>query len=394
HAYISEDGGAYYAAKDFDLNRVDGSGLALAWLRNQLENCTAAQKLLLLDLCHAGAGADLAKQPPVAEMLTALQPERDPAVFRTTVAITASGDADRSLLLDDKRHGAFAWFLSQGYSGEGDKNQDVHLEPTELYEYLKTSLASIESDGQRQQPALYLPDATPPPADRLSLEAKTAIRKLLSLHWSKSRLTSQCRSDFLAASRLCGDEPDAWLAYSLLLLKTRNAKDIDEAQKYLENVRLTDRDNLIAYEGLAWIHAYRSRFAKSIEELNEMLTRLIESSPDGVEASVKNQRLLGYAARIRAFATTVAETGRRLSPEDVAPLDATVEKLGPNLSGSYRAARQDVEKQIEKYTAEIAAEKGSARGQLMALEKKRLTSYLQFDFDELRRQIVTGLDEQ
>ena len=126
-----------------------------------------------------------------------------------------------------------------------------------------------------------------------------------------------------------------------------------------------------------------------------MLVQMRESSPDGVQQSDEVRRLLNYAARIREFSTTIAESGRRLDPEEVVPLDTAVEKLGSeDLSKLYQASRQTVQAQLRKFDAEIAAENGSARGQRLALEKKRLASYVQFDFDEVRRQILMHLNDQ
>ena len=394
HAYVDDELKPYLAAKDFDLKRPAESGLSLAWLRQQLEDCPADEKLLLLDICHAGQGADLVKQPSVSSMLAAVQPVREPAVFKTTFAITASGDADRSLTLTDQQHGAFAWYVAEGLSGRGDKNQDVHLEPTELFEFLKTNLASVEVDKKRQGPTLFLPDATPPPDDRLSPEAKDAIRKLLATHWSLNRLTPAAQGDFLAASRLSEGEPDAQLAYAVLLIKTRNAKDLQEARSQLEEVRLSHEGNLIACEALAWVNAYSDRYSKSVEDLIEMFIRLQTTNPDGVELTAEVKRIVEYSAMIREYSTTIAEEARRPKGNEVAALDAIVEKMGVDVFAVYEAARTTVSDRARKYDTDIAAAGGSADGQLLALARRRLTSYVNFEADDVRKQIIAHLDDQ
>lgn len=393
HAYVDEEFNPYLAAKDFDLKRPAESGLSLAWLRQQLEDCPADEKLLLLDICHAGEGADLANQPSVSMMLAAVQPEREPAVFKTTFVITASGAADRSLALADKQHGAFAWYAAEGLSGLGDKNQDVHLEPTELFEFLKTKIASVEVDKKRQQPTLFLPDATPPPDDRLSPEAKEAIRKLLATHWT-GRMTPAAQRDFLTASRLSEGEPDAQLAYAVLLIKTRNPKDLQEARSQLEEVRISHDNNVIACEGLAWIDAYSDRFSKSVKELIEMFTRLQTANPEGVELTAEVKRIIEYSAMIREYSTTIAELARRPKANEVAALDAIVEKMGADFVAVYEAARTSVGDRVKKYDTDIAAAGGSADGQLLAFARKRLASYVAFGFDDVRKQIIAHLDDQ
>lgn len=394
HAYVNEQETPYLAAKDFSLSRIAESGLSLAWLRQQLEDSAAGEKLLLLDICHDGAGSDLAKQPSAAAMLAAVKPERDPAVFRSTCAITASGPSDRSLLLDEHQHGAFAWYVSKGFAGDGDKNKDVRLEPTELFDYLSTAMTSVEVDRKKQTPAQYLPDATPPPADRLSPAAKEAVRKLLASHWSGNRLTPAASSDFVAASRLVGDEPEAQLSYAMVLIKTRNAKDAQQAMGYLEDVRLSHPENLISYEGLAWLHAYGNRFSKSVDELTALFSRLRTDHPEGFELNGEVMRVLDFAGRIREFSVTVAEDTRRLKLDEVTALDEAVAALGKDSVEVYESARKAVQEQIRKYDEEIADKSGTADGQLLVLERKRMTSYVKLGFDEIRQQIVAHLDDQ
>ena len=93
HAYLDDQGQPYLAAKDFDSTRVRETGISLSWLRGQLEDCAASEKVLLLDASHAGEGQDLKQQPSSAAMLEAIKPAKDPAVFRKSYAIAKIGRA-------------------------------------------------------------------------------------------------------------------------------------------------------------------------------------------------------------------------------------------------------------------------------------------------------------
>ena len=125
-----------------------------------------------------------------------------------------------------------------------------------------------------------------------------------------------------------------------------------------------------------------------------MFTRLQMDSPEGVELNAEVKRILDYAGRIREFSVTVAEESRRLKAEDVAALDAAVAKLGVDSVEIYDVAKVAVQGQIKMYDEEIEAKVGTADGQLLALARKRLTSYVSLGFEEVRQQIVRHLDDQ
>ena len=80
HAYLDDKGAVYLAPKNYDAKRPDVTGLALQWLVDQLEQCPAKEKLLLLDCCQEGEGADLRREPSSLEMIRALKgpPGRSP----------------------------------------------------------------------------------------------------------------------------------------------------------------------------------------------------------------------------------------------------------------------------------------------------------------------------
>ena len=406
HAYLDDDAAPFLAARDFALERPAESGVSLAWLREQLEACPAAEKLLLLDWSRPGDLPAQARELSPSVMLTAVQPEKAPAVFQTTWAIASCGPDERAVDWESKQHGAFAWLIAESYSGKADRNQDVHLEPTELFDYLSSRMPTITTEianevaaalprGPRrevvitQTPTLFRPDATPPPMDRLSPEAKDAVRTLLANHWSaRRRLPATADSDFLNASRLCVDEPDPRLAWGVLQLKTRNDQ---EALRFFSQVGVENPERLLSHEAVAWVEAYEDRFDASFAALTTLFEQALKNNPE-VPVDAQVRRLLDVGGRIHEFATSIAAPTRRPSSETVARLDRAIAFLGDEAVALFEGSRAAVTRKRSEYDLLIEAEKDSNKSTLLELERQRLTSYIEFNFEEARRSILHDLD--
>lgn len=395
HAYVDDEGSPYLAAKDFDLSRVSESGIALNWLRSEMESCPAREKLLLLDCSRSGEGSDLEHQPSTARMIESLKPEKDPAEFRTTWAIASSTADQRGQDWTEKEHGLFGYFVTDAYSGNGDRNQDIHLEPTELFDYLRNEMAQVTINDQAQLPKLFRPDATPPAQDRLSPQAKDAIKRLLAAYWtpgSRRGVPPAASGDYLTASRLSGDEPDAQLAWALI--QHRNRED-RESQKYFERVKLSHPNLLLSYEGLAWLHADAGRFPSSLAELTTLVQKLRGDDPEEeliIDANVR--RIVAFAGNIREFSVTIPEASRQPTAASLASLDKAVEALGAEPVSIYESSRKAIVDRVADYDSQLEAAKGTNKATLIELERKRIEKYVTFDTAAARQAIVSGLDEE
>jgi tRNA A-37 threonylcarbamoyl transferase component Bud32 len=394
HAYVDDEGLAGLAAKDFDLSRVTESGISLSWLREQLEACPAREKLLLLDCSRAGEGVDQQRQLSAARMIESLKPEKDPAEFRTTWAIASSTADQRGQDWAEKQHGLFGWFVAEAYSGTGDGNQDVHLEPTELFDYLRNEMAQVTIDDQSQLPKLFRPDATPPEQDRLSPAAKDAIRKLLATYWApgtRRGVPVEGQADYLTASRLAGDEPDAQLTWALIQHRNREDK---EAQKHFERVKLSSPELLLPYEALAWLKADQRHYSESFSELTTLLQKLRGDDPAEAPVFDDNaRRVMVFAARIREFAVTIPDSSRQPPAISQSQLDKAVAAFGDEAVAVYEAARTSVTDKVTDYDTQLAAAKGTNQATLIELERKRIEKYVTFDATAARQAIVARLDE-
>lgn len=163
HAFRDRDGTVYLATKHFDLARMSETGLPLGWLVGELEKCPARVKLLLLDACHAEAGAVADRQPSTAEMIASLPAPPGRSPLKTVFAIASCQAGQRGLISGSRGHGLFAWALAEAYAGRADKNRDTRLEPSELDSYLTEAMASVAGQlADSQVPRLFSPDENPP----------------------------------------------------------------------------------------------------------------------------------------------------------------------------------------------------------------------------------------
>jgi hypothetical protein len=143
----------YLALKDFRFDDMPGTGLPLDWLVERLEACKSADKLLLLDVVHEGAGRDLQRQPSIPELLYKLK-----TPIRTVDIIGGSSEDQRGQTLIGGKQGAFASALAKGFAGAADADKDLHITGDELTGYLAQELDSAALPGGKSQTPFRLGD--------------------------------------------------------------------------------------------------------------------------------------------------------------------------------------------------------------------------------------------
>jgi hypothetical protein len=152
HAYQGDDGRVRLAPRDFRLDRLDRTGIPFDDFLQKLDKSPARTKLLLLDVCHAGSGTDLNREPATAVMVRKL-----PALPEKTVIVASCDDGQRGQNLLADRHGAFAHYLALGLGGDADVDLDSRVSPKELFDFLRTGMAEKRFDGLPQTPVLFVP---------------------------------------------------------------------------------------------------------------------------------------------------------------------------------------------------------------------------------------------
>ncbi|MEK6259671.1 MAG: protein kinase [Planctomycetota bacterium] len=153
HAYLGEDDRVYLAAKDFEFANMPATGVSLDWLAEKLNECSSKDKLLVLDVTPAVMGRDAQRQLAGKALLDKLK-----TPFQSTHVFLACDTGQQSRVWAEKKHGLFAWWLSEAVQGAADIDRDLHLTPEELFVFLtrqsETAQARVFAD---QTPVMVEP---------------------------------------------------------------------------------------------------------------------------------------------------------------------------------------------------------------------------------------------
>ena len=385
HAYQDDEGAVYLAPKNFDLKQIDSTGLSLRWLVDQCEQCTAGEKLLLLDCSHGGEGADLQRQPSTAEMLRTLsaQPGRSP--LRTVTAVASCRVGQRGLVLADKEHGLFGSSLAAAYSGKADNNRDGRIEPTELFTFLTTAMTAAKLPG-KQTPELFLPDDRPP---RLTEDAKRGIRHLAA-YLRQARIdVDAVKPQYEAVEQLAGKEVEPKLLYGLLLLKARKR---DEAAGKFEEIKVDAPGLLLPLQGLVWVQFEKRSYRSGMNALVELLDGVAKPKKADAPYAAQAQGALRWAGLLREYAAIAAEQRFRPPQQSLDAVDAAAAAHGRQAMQFYQQGRELVRKTTGEFDAKIAADTSEAATAKLKIERRLLSSYTNFPFNELAKQVIDGLD--
>lgn len=390
HAYRDDKGEVYLPSKEFQLQHPDVTGLPLQQLLEQLEACPAKEKLLLLDTCQGGTGADLKAQPSTAEMIQSLKGPPGQAALRTVTAIASCKKGQRGQATADGKAGLFASSLAAAYQGRADANRDNHLElKDELFRYLEQEMAKGGTGAQT--PVYFEPNNKPP---RLSVEAKDALRKLAA-YAGQSKLDDQALTaagrQLKAALQLAGNEPEPRLLYGLLLIKM---KDHKRALLHLESMKIDYPGQLLPVEGLAWLRFDKEAYEAGVRELTELVNRVPPLKKPGEAYPLDVQHVFYWAGQLREFAAAGALEARRASSETLAALDASVAARGTLAEQRYQQGRERSAKKMAEFDEQIASASAKDGSEdRYRIERRQLNRYAEFPFERLVRQVVEGLDK-
>lgn len=145
HGFRDDQQKLYLAPLDFDLKRAHETGIAIDWLRQQIANCKADFKLLILDACHAGSekGSEGATSVGANELSAAFDGLEG-------VVTMASSDAQQSSLIwAQKQRSLYSYWLTEGLKGHADLNSDGRVDIDEIYKYVSqrvTRTAKVRFD--------------------------------------------------------------------------------------------------------------------------------------------------------------------------------------------------------------------------------------------------------
>ena len=389
HAYSDEGGTVFLAPKEFSLPRIDATAVPLKWLVDQMEACTATEKLLLLDACHEVAEAEAARQPSSAEMVQTIQGNRSMPGLKTVTVIASCSKGERGRVYPPSMHGAFAHYLAHGYSGRADRNRDLLIEQTEIFEFVKTSLVAATSElAAPQTPVLFLPDNTPP---RLADDAKTAIRRLALLLSQPQIDIIRAAENYHAARALAPKEPEAKLLYGLALWK---AGQFDEATQQFEEVKIERPGIRLPWEISAWLHFERQTNTAGVNELAAMVLRFPPPKKLSDKQPAQVLQILEWAGRLREYSAQAAVPNKRAAVDSLRRLDDAAGKLGDEAAAAYKAGRDYVTGITAAYDRQINDENLTDSKRFQArIDRTRLKNYVSFPLPARVDEVLSWLEE-
>lgn len=383
-AFQDADKTVYLAPKDFQPTQMAKTGVSLQWLVDLLENCKAKEKILLLDACWPGPAA--AQAISSAEMFQSLKGPPGQAPLRTVTGIASCSPGQQGHNLPEKKHGLFAWALSEGLAGKADKNGDNRLETTELYSYLVEAMGPLAgSIQQKQTPQLFLPDNRPP---RLSADAKKAIQGLAALTRQNEIDLPAARSLFDAAQAAAGKEIEPKLVFGLALLKSRQQRA--DVAKHFESIKAEQPGLVLPSAALAWLRFELGRLASGVDELVELVEKIGKRKGPEADPALSIPTLVPWIGRLREFAAAIDEK-RSTSPQALAKLDGAVAGLGETALQLYEQGRKQTRDRLAEIDAQIESADEATKARLR-IARRKVTEYAQFPFDAALQSVLAGMD--
>jgi len=374
----------YLAPKDFNPAQMAKTGVSLQWLVDALEACRAKEKILLLDACGPGPAGSPAISS--AEMFQSLKGPPGQAPLRTVTGIASCSPGQRCHALPEKKHGLFAWALSEGLAGKADKNSDNRLETTELYSYLVETMGALASSiQQKQTPQLFLPDNRPP---RLSADAKKAIQGLVALARQNEMDLPAARGMYDAAQAAAGKEIEPKLVFGLVLLKSRQPRA--DVARHFESVKAEQPGLLLPSAALAWLRFEMGRPASGIDELIDLLDKIGKSKGMEADPAFSIKAVVPWIGRLREYAFAIDEK-RSTSPQALARLDGAVAALGESAVQLYEQGRKQTRDRLAEIDAQIESGDEAAKARLR-IARRKVTEYAQFPFDAALESVLAGMD--
>ncbi|GAB6165561.1 hypothetical protein JCM19992_15610 [Thermostilla marina] len=369
----------YVAAKDTDLANLETTGVALQWLLDQLEACPAKSKLLLFDVDgweQTGGSA--------AALLATVKGPPGMAPFRTVTVIAGTVDDQHSVSLESERC-AFGEALVSAFRGKADANRDGRIEPTELFSYLKLETPRLaQATAGTQTPEIFLPDNRPP---RLSNQAKQAIMRLAALvAQSKPDLTEGQRV-YREARTAADGEPEPELLYGLLLVR---AKESREGIAFLEQLKMAQPADPIPYAGLAWFHMSRRDYQQAMDELVAMVGHLPAVDDDSPISDEARQKLFYWVGQLREYAVLTSESST--IEKAAAQLDEAAAAYAEDAKQAYEQGRKQSASIAANFDAAIAKAPNHAAAVKLQYDRRQLSRYVEFPFDDLIQTALANLN--
>jgi len=153
HADLA-DGKLYLCPIDYDSTKPSDKGIAVEWLRREMDRCKAKLKLLVIDTCHAGS--DKAGGGPFGVTAKDLA---EP--FRSVPGVITLGSStaeEKSYVWETKEQSIYSYWLNQGLKGHADRDGNGEVDVLELHKYVSENVPFVADKlrSAAQHPVMFM----------------------------------------------------------------------------------------------------------------------------------------------------------------------------------------------------------------------------------------------
>ena len=136
-----------------------------------------------------------------------------------------------------------------------------------------------------------------------------------------------------------------------------------EAMDILEEVRLRNRNRLLAHQGVIWLHMYKKKFGDGAQKLQEMLSTIKVPEADEEPLSPTVMKKFAWAGQIRELAgSSIAWKDDRVAIPEQSVLEACdklVARHGANAIELYQSGRASIKAKVDGYNAALEEDPSS-----------------------------------
>ena len=123
----------YLAPIDVDPANPATTGLPVEWFRQQIADCKADFKLLILDACHSGS--EKGEDDAIKDVASKDIGEHFKGLERVVTLASSTGE-EGSQIWDDKEQSLYTYWLNQGLKGHADADANGSVDIDELNNYV------------------------------------------------------------------------------------------------------------------------------------------------------------------------------------------------------------------------------------------------------------------
>lgn len=148
HGFLDDQGQGYLAPQDCNHKNLELTALRTSELKDALHKCKAAQKMLVLDCCHAGGERSAAIGQSGEEL------GREFGGARGLLTLASCKKNELSNEWTAREQGLFTYYLAEALDGAADRDGDriVDADEAYLYTWNQVRMRALREFGSQQTP--------------------------------------------------------------------------------------------------------------------------------------------------------------------------------------------------------------------------------------------------